>query len=143
MNSNEVYRIIFRFEMAKHISLFMKGVAVDMLIGGFSIRSFAKKFGVSPASVIMWRTLYHDKGISKIVRWIVSGKCETVKNVKKELDNDNETKVLYATVTRTLKRNDLIAVTKKKKPNLEENHINVRLEFANEHKSWTVDDWKK
>ncbi|ETN97425.1 hypothetical protein RFI_40104, partial [Reticulomyxa filosa] len=63
--------------------------------------------------------------------------------IKKELDNDNETKVSYATVTRTLKRNGLIAVTKKKKTNLEKIHINARIEFANEHKIWTVDDWKK
>ncbi|ETN99245.1 hypothetical protein RFI_38236, partial [Reticulomyxa filosa] len=53
---------------------------------------------------------------------IVSGKYETAKDVKKELDNDNETKVSYATVTRTLKE---------------------MLEFTNKHKIWTVDDCKK
>ncbi|ETO36554.1 hypothetical protein RFI_00508 [Reticulomyxa filosa] len=63
------------------------------------------------------------------------------KDVKKELDD--EIKVSYETLTKTLKRNDLILVTNKKKPDLYNSHIKARLEFANLYKHWTVDNCKK
>ncbi|ETN99859.1 hypothetical protein RFI_37608 [Reticulomyxa filosa] len=130
--------------MVKHFCAFEKGVAVGMLVGGASIRSVAKKFNNSKKKIWIGRSEKIPLRVQrKIVRWLVSVKCETAKDVKKELDDDGEIKVSYETVTRTLKRNGLIAVTKKKKPDLDDIHIKARLEFANLYKYWTVDDCKK
>ncbi|KAJ1305355.1 hypothetical protein OPQ81_000370 [Rhizoctonia solani] len=46
------------------------------------------------------------------------------------------------TVCRALHRSGLKAVKKVKKPKLTRAHIKARIEFAEAHKDWTVEDWK-
>jgi hypothetical protein len=47
------------------------------------------------------------------------------------------------TVRRGLKKAGMKAVVKKKRPLLSKRHRQERLDFAIQHKDWTVEDWKK
>lgn len=52
-------------------------------------------------------------------------------------------KVSRSTISRRLKENGLIGRVAVRKPLLRKQNIKKRLKFALEHRSWTVDDWKK
>ena len=47
------------------------------------------------------------------------------------------------TVVRALNHCGLRAGEKKKKPGLSRRNIKARLEWAKQHKNWTVEDWKR
>jgi hypothetical protein len=47
------------------------------------------------------------------------------------------------TLRRGLKENGMVPVVKKKRPLLRQRHRRNRLEFAEEHAEWTVEDWKR
>ena len=47
------------------------------------------------------------------------------------------------TTCRALKKFGMKAVMKKKKPLIEKRHKKDRLNWAIEHKDWTVDDWRR
>lgn len=76
-------------------------------------------------------------------RMILSGKVDTATKVAKKLKEDNIATVHAKTIRRTLRSQGLVAVTKKKKPRLTARHWQLRLEFANKYKDWTLEDWKQ
>lgn len=146
--------------MGKHSTQFNKGRAVEMLKSGRSIRHVAKCFKVSVGAVHKWKKTYNMIGNverkrgsgrkcnlsprikRRIVRWLVTEKCETATDIKRLLQNEENIVVSRQTVSRALKTMGMRAVTKKKKPYLSEDHKKQRLKFAREHKDWTAADWR-
>ena len=47
------------------------------------------------------------------------------------------------TVQRALRAAGMKAVTKQKQPFLSRKHRRLRMDFAESHKDWTVEDWKR
>src|SRR5262249_1525641 len=77
------------------------------------------------------------------VRAITSGGLETAISVAKELQNRLNIKVSNRTVSRALQEAGLEAMEKGKKPKIWAKKVKMRLEFAKQHKDWTVEDWKR
>ena len=73
-------------------------------------------------------------------RLISSGKADTAVDVAKALSNITNQPLSAQTVRNSLKTAGLKAVVKKKKPLLKSRHRQDRLDFAIEHKDWTVKD---
>src|SRR6185369_10602063 len=77
------------------------------------------------------------------VRKIKTGECSTAVAVQKKLRTDDEVIISSNTVRRVLRRHGYEARVKRKRPLLMEKHRKKRLNFAKEHKDWTIDDWSK
>lgn len=77
------------------------------------------------------------------VRAITAGQLETATQVTKKLKDDIGVEVSVKTVRRALHKAGLGSTEKEKKPKLSPANIKARLEFANNHKNWTVDDWTR
>jgi len=77
------------------------------------------------------------------MKQITSGKCATAVQVTKELKKRFDITISTFTVSRTLKKNGLKSVEKKKKPLLSTKNIKARLDFAKSHQDWTSDDWER
>jgi transposase len=76
-------------------------------------------------------------------RVITSGKLVTATAVVKKLRDDLNVEVSERTVRRALQEAGLEAMEKEKKPKLSAKNIKARLEFAWQHKDWTIEDWKR
>ena len=63
--------------------------------------------------------------------------------MQKRLLHDYGKHVDASTIRKILKQEGLKAIAKVKKPYLKPQHKRHRLEFANEYKYWTVEDWKR
>ena len=73
---------------------------------------------------------------------LMSGKADTAVQVTRTLSNITNNTVSAQTVRRHLKAAGMKAVVKKKRPALKKSHRKARLEFAQKHRDWTVEDWK-
>ena len=71
---------------------------------------------------------------------ITSQKAENATQVAKTLQNMTNTSSSVKTVQQALRST---AVTKQKQPFLSKKHRRLRMDFAEAHKDWTVEDWKK
>ncbi len=74
---------------------------------------------------------------------ITSGTSKSVTELTKTLKEDHNISVDRRTVARALNNQGLRAGEKKKKPGLSQKNIKARLEWAKEHKDWTVEDWNR
>jgi len=79
----------------------------------------------------------------RVKRMITSRRVKTASQAAKELRNEGVADVSPKTVGRALKEAGLKAVKKVKKPKLTAQHKARRREFAEAHKDWTVEDWKR
>jgi transposase len=70
-------------------------------------------------------------------------KIKTAVQAAKVLQNANGESISAKTICRGLKKSGWRARRKVKRPALEKRHIKARLEFAERHLEWTVDDWKR
>lgn len=77
------------------------------------------------------------------VRAITSGCLETSTVVARKLEDELGIKVCDRTVRRALHEAGLMAQEKEAKPKLSPKNIKARLEFAQRHRYWTVEDWKR
>jgi hypothetical protein len=77
------------------------------------------------------------------VRAIACGGLSTSAAVADKLKTELDVTVSPQTVRNTLRRAGLGAIEKKPKPFLSQRNIRQRLAFANKHKHWTVDDWRR
>ena len=77
------------------------------------------------------------------VRLVISRKADNAAQVTKSLENVVSTSISSRTIRRELKRAGLKPIVKKKRPFLSSTHRRKRLEFAERHQHWTVDDWKR
>jgi transposase len=77
------------------------------------------------------------------VRLITSRKADNASQVTKSLQNVVGQSVSVKTVRRGLRAAGMKAVVKRKRPKLSRVHRRKRLEWAERHASWTLDDWKR
>ena len=68
------------------------------------------------------------------------GKLDTATQVAKELSNSHQVSVSSETVRRTLRKQGMKATTKIKKAKLEPHHAKARLQWAEVHQHWTIED---
>jgi transposase len=81
--------------------------------------------------------------IHHVVKLMERGKIENAVQGTRELRSIINQPLTSQTVRRGLKEAGLKAVVKKKKPLLKPRHRKERLDFAEAHLDWTVDDWKR
>lgn len=77
------------------------------------------------------------------VHLITSQKEDHATGVAKSLETVVEQPVSIKTIRRALKKAGMKPVVKKKRPFLSQKHRRARLEFAEAHKDWTLEDWKR
>jgi hypothetical protein len=76
-------------------------------------------------------------------RIIRMGKVDNAVEATKALQNIVNTPISSQTVRRQLKARGMKAVVKRKRPLLKPHHRRARMEFAERHLEWTIEDWKK
>jgi transposase len=77
------------------------------------------------------------------IRHITSGRIDTAAKVAKHLHEVERVQVSASTVQRTLRKAGMKSTVKQKKPLFKPQHIRERLAFAQRHKDWTIEDWKR
>jgi len=132
--------------------------AVALLNQGLSYKKIAAKLSISKSTVRNIRKslaparqnpragrpkLLSSRDEQFIIRKITSGEADTAVEARQSIEECHRIQVSADTVRRTLKNSGLRARAKVKKPYLKPQHIKARLEFANRHKDWTVEDWKR
>lgn len=131
---------------------------IHLLDAGQSAKKIAKELHVSIGSVSNLRKhlrpdLPKSKGgrplklddttIRHAVRLITSGKVDTATQATKMLQNTSSGTFSVSTMRRKLKSVGLKSMVKKKRPILSARHRRERLDFAQAHEHWTLEDWKK
>ncbi|KAF5314417.1 hypothetical protein D9619_011833 [Psilocybe cf. subviscida] len=131
---------------------------LELLDQGHSSHAISTTTGISVGSISNIRTK-HRSTLSKsaggrprklspantqyAIRLITSQKAENATEVAKSLQNITNTSFSVKTIRRALRSSGMKAVAKRKRPKLEPRHRRLRREFAEVHKDWTVDDWKR
>ena len=77
------------------------------------------------------------------IHCIASQKAENATEVTNTLQDMTNTFFLVKTVQRALRGTGMKAVTKQKQPFLSKKHRRLRMDFAEAHKDWTVEDLKR
>ena len=129
-----------------------------LLSEGKSIREIAKRTGISKSKVGEVRkdmdleatsikkgrptklSQADDRMIARIIR---SGKADNAVQATQTLNKHLEYEVSSSTVRRSLKRQGMKAVVKKKKPMLSALHRRARRVFAEKYREFTEEDWKR
>jgi transposase len=78
-----------------------------------------------------------------IIREIHSGRADTAVQATQFINSTISNPVSSQTVRRVLKESGFYSATKKKVPLLKKTHRQKRLEFAQYHENWTVEDFKR
>jgi transposase len=76
-------------------------------------------------------------------RIIRMGKVDNATQATKALVDVTNTSISAQTVRRQLKARGMRPVVKRKRPFLKPAHRKARLEFAERHQEWTMEDWKR
>ena len=131
---------------------------ISLLTTGHSYASIKAQTGVSAGAITK---IHHDHcpetavssggrprklttaNIIYTKRAIRTGKIKNAVQASKALSTLNNNTVSAQTVRRALKSTGLISVAKQRKPLLAPRHRKARLEFAERHLEWTVEDWAK
>jgi transposase len=131
---------------------------ISALQQGLSVRQVAERCGVSKSLVQKIRVQYgpdipalspgrpaklssQDKRCC--IRAVTSGRQQTAVAVAKMLKEELHIEASPMTVRRAFREGGLGSIEKKPKPMLSAKNIKARLDFANLHKDWTVEDWKR
>ena len=142
----------------KSLSVDQKAGILSRLDAGQSARSIASDIGVN-ASTVSRLSAKERPDIQKspggrppkissvedryAVRLITSQKADNAVQVSRALSDITNQPIHPNTVRRHLKKSGMKAVVKKKRPLLSVKHRKSRLAFANAHKDWTIEDWKR
>lgn len=129
-----------------------------LLMEGKSTRYVATKCSISQTSVIRLKKkcqLYVEKPPSgrpkklsnqderSLARYVLSGTVSTGAEAAKELENATGKRISRWTANRSLRKLDLEAVEKKKKPALSRKNVKARLSFAKTYGNWSEEMWRK
>ena len=71
------------------------------------------------------------------------GKADNAVQVTKALQDVTNKSISSQTVHRNLKKSGLHPVVKRKRPLFKPCHQKEQLDFAESHKEWTLEDWKR
>lgn len=131
---------------------------VSLLTTGHSYASIKAQTGASAGSITKIRQDYCPEvavssggrpkklttaNIFYTKRAIRTGKIKNAVQASKTLSTLNNDTITPQTVRNALKSTGMISVAKQRKPLLVARHRKARLEFAERHLDWTVEDWKK
>ena len=97
----------------------------------------------SPKSVGGSKKKLTPNDICHATRLISSGKVDTAVQAHRVLQNIKNIPISVQTVRRGLKEAGMKSAVKRKRPFLSKKHKRVRLDFAESHIDWTVEDWKR
>jgi transposase len=140
------------------ISSAQKENILSLASSGLSLRQIASRAGVGKSTIsrvlqdILPNRLVPPSGRPSklsarsqqaILTQITTGKAANAVQATHHINTIISTPVSSETVRRTLRKNSLKAVVKKKKPLLLPRHRKQRLAFALKYKEWTVEDWKR
>ena len=129
-----------------------------MLENGDSIHKIAAKLGVGKSTIGEIRSGMelpmkenHGGRPSKLtphdhrhlVRLVTTGKADTATQFRCQLLSMNNTPLSTQTIQNSLKKEDLVARVKVKKPFLSAKHRKARMEFAEKYEHWTEEDWAR
>ena len=131
---------------------------ISMLQNGDSCCQIAARLGVGHSTVSEYRSQVtgtlqksvggcppklslHDR--RKLVRLITTGKADTATQLRRELQDLTNTTLSTQSIRNALKKEDLVARAKVKKPLLLRRHIKQRLDFAYKYQHWTEADWAR
>ena len=84
-----------------------------------------------------------DANITYAKRLLHTNKAKNAVQAAKTLSVVNNNTISAQTVCRSLKETGWVSRRKQKRPKLTKRHRKARLEFAERHLEWTVDDWAK
>ena len=89
------------------------------------------------------KSLIGERLIRYITRLATQGRKRTAVDIQRDIKENFNMVVSDSTVRRALKKAGFVAFVKPRKPLLRAVNIKKRLQWAEEHKDWTVDDWKR
>ena len=76
-------------------------------------------------------------------RVICMGKIDNAVQMAKALENVTNQSISAQTACHHLKSKGMRPVVKRRRPLLKPHHRKVRMEFAERHLEWTIEDWKR
>ena len=141
----------------KPISPAQQDHIISLLNSGLSMRSVASQTGVSKSKVsnIAQEVLSNKENLKRgchpkpsprdkraMFMQIQSGRAENAVEVAQNLNSTLSSPVSVQTIRNALKKDDFVAVVKKKKPFLSKHHRRQHLAFALKYQQRTVEDWK-
>ena len=129
---------------------------IFMLQNGNSVHKIAAKLGVGKSTVgevqsemqspLKENLRGHPSKLTQdchyIIQLITTGKADTATQIHCHLSTMTNTLPSIQTIWNALKKEDLVAQVKVKKPFLSKKHRKAHLEFAQKYEYWTVEDWK-
>jgi transposase len=132
--------------------------AISLLLSGYSIRQVASKTCLGKSTIArINKELEEDKENCKpgrpsklsprdrrsISQQITTGQLDNAVQATHYINNMVLQPVCSQTVRNALKQDNFKAVVKAKTPLLKKAHRQRRLQFAQYHANWTVEDWKR
>jgi transposase len=142
----------------RSISTEKRSSIISLLNEGYSHRQIQARTGVGKGSIgriskeVDGNKENHSGGRpsklssrdkQSIIRQITSGKLDNAVQATQFINSTISTPVCPQTVRNVLKEAGFRSATKKKVPMLKQSHRKQRLEFAQYHANWTVEDWKR
>jgi transposase len=130
---------------------------INLLISGLGDKQVARQLGISPSTVNKYKKFYNiikkekKGGRPKVLtetkkrlikRKILDGTYKTAADVRISLEQEGYN-ISLSSIKRHLNAMGFESRIKKKKPLITKKNKAIRLKWAKEHKSWTVNDWKK
>lgn len=135
-----------------------KNTAISLLKNGNSLRHVAKKVKLGKTTVARIRQEYcpevlqskggrpqilSNRDKNYCVQKVTRKREKSAVKVTRDLKIDHGIECSPETVRRALRSRGLQAKEKPKKTLLRNQNVKARLAWCNEHKDWTLDDWKR
>lgn len=143
--------------MRASLAPYKVALVLSKLDAGLTHSQIAARTGVSAGTISKLRS-EHRPGLLKsrgghplklspaniryAVHQVTSDPPASPSKIAQQLSTITGNSLSARTVCRYLDAAGLKAVVKPKKPRLSPKHIKARLEFAQHHKDWTIEDWK-
>lgn len=142
----------------KALSASIRQNIIQAVQNGMSDREVAEATGVSKGTVYRVKKAEnidsrHAKDgrpsklssidVRKVVRSMATGECETAIEATRQLNAALSNPVSDKTVRRALGNAGMRSTKAQRKPMLKIQHRAARLKWANAHREWTVEDWKR